>query len=114
MTFPRDVLLVEIERRCADAQCKARTRVGLTKADARAYHGFSCERCERWNEDALAERDVPDWWEELTITGLDAVRPRAAEAEPNESVTRLSDAWRRRRAPQGRDDAGGEGGGEEF
>ena len=29
--FPREVLLVEVERRCADAQCNARARVGLTK-----------------------------------------------------------------------------------
>jgi hypothetical protein len=94
--IPREVLLVEIERRCAvDAECNARTRIGLTKEEARAYSGFTCERCERWNEDVLSERDVPEWWEELTITGLDGlrgVRPPVEDA-PGEVVTRLSDNY---------------------
>lgn len=100
ITFPREVLLVEIERRCAIAGCGARTRVGLTKEEARAYTGFECERCEGWNDDALTERDIPDWWEELTITALDGLRPvtlnstEASAGEPGEVVTRLSDAWR--------------------
>src|SRR5215210_7700059 len=74
IVVPRELLLVEIERRCPDAQCKARTRVGLTKEEARAYCGFECERCGRRFEDELVERDVPEWWEELTITGLHALR----------------------------------------
>jgi phage FluMu protein Com len=59
---PREVLLIEIERRCSDADCNARNRIGLTKEEAQAYLGFECERCERWNSDALTEKDVPDWW----------------------------------------------------
>jgi hypothetical protein len=59
------VLLIEIERRCADAHCNARVQLGLTKEEARLYCGFECEQCKRWHSDALVERDVPDWWEEL-------------------------------------------------
>lgn len=61
----REVLLVEIERRCPDPQCGERTRLGLTKAEARAYRGFSCERCGRWNDDELTQKDIPEWWEEM-------------------------------------------------
>ena len=62
---PREVLLVEVERWCGDHACNARTRLSLTKAEARVYTGFECARCERWNDDALVERDIPEWWEEL-------------------------------------------------
>jgi hypothetical protein len=91
------VLLIEIERRCADPLCNAKARVGLTKDEARRYCGFECEQCQRWNGDALSERDVPDWWEELTITDMHAVREQRfdAGAEPGEVVTRLSDDYRR-------------------
>jgi hypothetical protein len=65
--FPRELLLVEVERWCGDHVCNARTRLSLTKAEARAYKGFECARCERWNEDALTERDIPEWWEELQV-----------------------------------------------
>jgi hypothetical protein len=93
--FPREVLLVEVERRCSDAACGARARIGLTKAEARAYTGFECEACGVWNDDALAERDVPEWWEELKVTGLEGVRMlEGAEAEPGEVVARMSEAWR--------------------
>lgn len=99
--IPREVLLIEIERRCAlDADCNARTRVGLTKQEAREYCGFTCERCERWNEDFLTERDVPEWWEELTITGLQTLREsRTPELpdEPVEVVTRLSENYRKQK-----------------
>ncbi len=63
--IPRELLLVEVERWCGDHTCNARTRLSLTKAEARAYTGFECSRCERWNEGALTERDIPEWWEEL-------------------------------------------------
>lgn len=96
--FPREVLLVEVERWCGDPSCGARTRLALTKEEARAYTGFECARCERWNEDALAERDIPEWWEELKLTSLEGVRPvvaaSGAKEEPGESVARLSDAWK--------------------
>jgi hypothetical protein len=96
IVIPREVLLVEIERRCAvDSECNARTRIGLTKEEARAYCGFTCERCERWNEDILTERDVPEWWEELVITGLSGLRETRAgeDGEPGEVVKRLSDNY---------------------
>ena len=113
--FPREVLLVEIERRCADPACNARAFVGLTKDEARAYEGFECPRCERWNEDTLGERDIPEWWEELRVTGLEALRGAGgcgAGEEPEEAegvVRRLSDGWRGLRGG-----ADGEGDGEDF
>jgi len=109
IVFPREVLLVEIERHCADPRCNARTRIGLTKEEARLYDGFECDVCERWHADGLTERDIPDWWEELTITDLDTLRARKPPAdtpETNEAgmatggaegdggvVARLSEAW---------------------
>lgn len=66
----RQLLLIEIERRCG--HCKARNAVGLTKDETPAYHGFACETCERWTEDFLLERDLPDdWWEDLQIRSFD-------------------------------------------
>jgi hypothetical protein len=104
---PREVLLVEVDRWCGSAACGARTRLSLTKEEARSYTGFECERCGRRNPDALAERDIPEWWEELKITSLDGVRERAGAAEPGEPgevVARMSDAWKSL-------GSGGEGGG---
>jgi len=101
LTFPRELLLVEVERRCADAACGARTFVSLTKEEARSYTGFECERCGLWNDDALSERDIPEWWEELKITSLDGVRPSrvseegAAVGGDDEVVSRMSGAWKR-------------------
>jgi hypothetical protein len=102
----RDLLLIEIERRCSMPDCDTRTRIGLTKEEARAYCGFECEHCETWNGDALAEKDVPDWWEELKVTGLNEVREheRAEPYEPSETVKRMSDAYRRE--PSHTDDVG--------
>ena len=100
---------MEIERRCRDSACNARNRVGLTKAEARAYCGFECERCGQNWDDALAERDAPDWWEELTVTGLDALRGDPGGGEPggtSEVVERLSEDYRRARGGAG--DAGEE------
>lgn len=59
----RELLLAEIVRRCRE--CDAQARVGLTKEEARVYHGFECARCGAQNEDALAARDIPEWWQEL-------------------------------------------------
>ena len=58
----RELLLAEIARRCRE--CDAPARLGLTREEARFYHGFECARCEAWNDDALTERDIPDWWED--------------------------------------------------
>lgn len=98
IAIPRQVLLVEIERRCPDAECNWKTRIGLTKEEARAYCGFECERCGRHWDDVLTERDVPEWWEELIITDLYTMRAQEDKAattpdEP-EVVTRMSESFR--------------------
>jgi hypothetical protein len=113
IVFPREVLLIEIERHCADTNCNARTRIGLTKEEARLYDGFECARCELRQADGLSERDIPDWWEELTITGLDTLRAHkksvatgATEADASGEgegvVARLSEAWQRKARREGR------------
>jgi hypothetical protein len=112
IVFTREVLLVEVERWCADPLCNTRTRLALTKDEARSYTGFECERCGLWRDDALAERDIPEWWEELKITSLEGVRerPRAAGEEDAEGpVARLSEAWAR----LGEEGAGRGAGGDE-
>jgi hypothetical protein len=115
LAFPREVLLVEIERHCAEASCNARTRVGLTKEEARLYDGFTCGVCERRHEDGLTERDIPDWWEELNVTGLGTLRAKlpATDApqigEGGGVVARLSEAWRiKAQRNRGRDAPGDE------
>jgi hypothetical protein len=66
----RTVLLVEIERYCEQSDCLRLNRIGLTRAEINDYKGFNCERCEAWNEDALALEDVPaDWLENLNVNG---------------------------------------------
>ena len=60
--FPRTLLLVEIERRCAFPGCAARNQIGLTKQEAIEYRGFECFQCERWNDDGLKELELPDSW----------------------------------------------------
>jgi hypothetical protein len=107
------LLLVEVERWCGDHACNARTRLPLTKAEARDYTGFECSRCERWNEDALTERDIPEWWEELKVASLEGLRPpRGADAadDPGEVVTRMSDAWKELGESAQLEDEEGEGG----
>ncbi|HEX8560159.1 MAG TPA: hypothetical protein VF668_18830 [Pyrinomonadaceae bacterium] len=98
VTFPRAVLLVEVERWCRDHACNARARLSLTKEEARRYTGFECPRCERRNEDSLTERDIPDWWEELKVASLEGLRPAARgggeDEEPAAPVARMSDAWK--------------------
>ncbi|HEX8338946.1 MAG TPA: hypothetical protein VF621_19660 [Pyrinomonadaceae bacterium] len=94
---PRELLLVEVERWCGDHACNARTRLPLTKAEARDYTGFECSRCERWNEDALTERDIPEWWEALKVASLEGLRPARGAAgadDPGEVVARMSEAWK--------------------
>ncbi len=108
IVFPREVLLVEIERHCAETSCNARARIGLTKEEARLYDGFECETCERWNADGLTERDIPDWWEELNVTGLATLReqtPEGAGREAAGAVKRLSEAWRRERLEDGAEES---------
>jgi hypothetical protein len=61
----RRVLLLEIERRCRFAHCNQRVSVALTKSEALEYRGYDCPSCERWNDDVLTPRDVPDWWDEI-------------------------------------------------
>jgi DNA-directed RNA polymerase subunit RPC12/RpoP len=103
---PRELLLIEIERRCRATSCNARTQIGLTKEEARAYRGFECERCGSKWDDELSERDVPEWWEELKITGLDTIREiqNAGPEEPGEVISRLSNDFRRnRQIPSGED-----------
>lgn len=115
ITFPREVLLVEVERWCADHACNARTRLSLTKAEARDYTGFECQRCERRNDDALTERDIPEWWEELKVTSLEGLRPAPAARgggadEPGAVVARMSDAWKDLKDSGALKDGGAEGG----
>ncbi|HEX8720273.1 MAG TPA: hypothetical protein VF736_06505 [Pyrinomonadaceae bacterium] len=114
IVVPREVLLVEVERWCGDHACNARTRLALTKDEARRYTGFECSRCERRNEDSLSERDIPEWWEELKVASLEGLRPRPAPAgadEPGDVVARMSEAWREVGAP-GESGGGTEEGGE--
>ena len=66
---PRQVLLVEVERRCQ--ACQTRNFIGLTKDEAKVFHGFECARCEQWSEAFLQERDAPEWWEELQLANFD-------------------------------------------
>lgn len=82
LVFPREVLLVEVERRCGEPVCGARVKLSLTKAEARAYTGFECERCGRWYADALSERDIPEWWEELNVATLRGLKPSRESSKP--------------------------------
>lgn len=97
IVIPREVLLIEIERRCGVADCNTRNRLGLTKDEARAYSGFECETCKEWNEDMLVERDAPEWWEEIKITDLYALRESKppATAQSDELIDRMSGDYRR-------------------
>ena len=96
--IPRELLLVEIERRCQEARCNTRMRIGLTKDEARQYSGFECEGCGQFWDDLLTERDVPEWWEELTITGLHGLRELPKKSyDPGEVVNRMSGNYRQSR-----------------
>ena len=65
--FPRDVLVVEITRRCVDDECRARNEISLTKVEAIEYRGFNCSECEIWNDDRLTQSEMPDSWNEGSI-----------------------------------------------
>jgi hypothetical protein len=60
--FPREVLLVEIERYCSFPDCGARNHIGLTKAETIEYRGFDCSKCQRWNDGIIGNDDVPESW----------------------------------------------------
>lgn len=93
IVFPREVLLVEVERRCGEFLCGGRTRVSLTKSQARAYTGFECARCGRWYADALSKRDIPEWWEELNVASLEGLKtPRESLKPERESADERTSA----------------------
>jgi hypothetical protein len=95
IVFPREVLLVEVERRCGETLCGARVRLSLTKGEARAYTGFECERCGRWFADALTERDIPEWWEELNVASLVGLKPAPESSKPaRQSASKRTSAAR--------------------
>jgi hypothetical protein len=60
--FPREVLVIEIDRRCAADECRARNQISLTKPNAIQYRGFNCSECETWNDDRLTQSEMPDSW----------------------------------------------------
>ena len=60
--FPRELLLIEIDRRCGFTDCAAKNLIGLTKSEAIGYRGFECSHCEQWNDDTLKQGEVPDSW----------------------------------------------------
>lgn len=62
LSFPREVLLIEIERYCSFPDCGARNRLGLTRAEAIEYGGFDCCKCERWNDDTIPRDALPESW----------------------------------------------------
>ena len=65
--FPREVLVIEIDRRCAADDCNQRNQISLTKAEAIGYRGFNCSECERWNDDRLNQSEMPESWNEDSI-----------------------------------------------
>jgi hypothetical protein len=60
--FPRAVLVVGIERRCAFPDCGAGNHLSLTKSEAIEYRGFDCTECGSWNNDSLIPGELPDSW----------------------------------------------------
>jgi hypothetical protein len=63
MFIPRQILLVEIDRRCFVPDCNARALIGLTRQEASEYSGFECAVCKRWNDDSLRDKEVPEEWD---------------------------------------------------
>ena len=62
LNFPREVLLIEIERYCSFPDCATRNLISLTKAEAIEYRGFDCSKCQRWNDDTIGGNAVPESW----------------------------------------------------
>lgn len=92
----RTLLLTEIERYCRQQDCRHLNRVGLTKNEALLYTGFKCEKCEVFQADVLQERDIPEWWEELMITDMTALRGSGnSSSDENSIVNQLSDTYRK-------------------
>jgi RES domain-containing protein len=69
--FPREVLLVEIERRCQFPECEARNLVSLTKSEAIEYRGFDCDKCQRWNDDTVRPEALPESWAQELLMNQD-------------------------------------------
>lgn len=69
--FPREVLLVEVERHCRFADCGARNSISLTKAEAIEYRGFECVKCQRWNDDSIDVAALPESWADATLINHD-------------------------------------------
>jgi hypothetical protein len=69
IVVPRALLLIEVDRHCFFPDCNARVLIGLTRQEAFSYSGFECAVCNRWNDDYLTEKDVPDWWAEMNQCG---------------------------------------------
>jgi len=65
--FPRDVLVLEINRRCTADQCRAVNQISLTRTEAIEYRGFNCSACERWNDDRLSQSEMPASWQEGSV-----------------------------------------------
>jgi hypothetical protein len=65
--FPREVLVIEIDRRCAADECRARNQISLTRTGAIEYRGFNCSECERWNDDRLNQLEMPESWHDESI-----------------------------------------------
>ena len=67
LQFPREVLVIEIDRRCGADRCRARNQISLTRAKAIEYRGFNCSECETWNDDRLTHTEMPESWNEESI-----------------------------------------------
>jgi hypothetical protein len=73
LEFPRETLLVEIERYCAFPDCRWRNLIGLTKSEAIEYRGFDCAKCERWNDDTADPFELPESWRDELLLSRDTL-----------------------------------------
>lgn len=67
ITIRREVLLIEIERRCSSPECNSRNFISLTKQETLEYTGYECSECEAWNRDQLKRSEVPDGWDDMNL-----------------------------------------------